>query len=206
MSENGPAGPGHDMNGPKMPPEDQSRASFDALLERCLPIVVGVVRRQLGSLLRSREESLDLAQSVCRQALEHAADFEFRTQEQFRAWLVTLVEHKIRDRYREVLAAKRDVRRERRIGPDENGAARDSGDLRAETSGPSSRAARRDESAVLREAIQALPEPLKEALRLHQLLGFSYEEVARRTGCTPKQARLRVQKAKLDLARALKLG
>ena len=58
----------------------------------------------------------------------------------------------------------------------------------AETLGPASRASREDEAARLRSAFQGLP----------------YEEVARGTGSTLKQARLRVLKAKLRLAEALR--
>lgn len=189
-------------------PAQDSPGGSDALaelLERCVPLVLGVVKKRLGPVLRSREESLDLAQSVCRQALENLDHFEFRSDEQFRAWLLALVERKIVDRYRELLAGKRDIRRERPfpVPGSEDAASRTP---RTPDKGPATLAAADDEVERLRAAIAALPEELREALRLHQIVGLAYEEVGRRLGLSPEQARRRVLKAKVALAASLGHG
>lgn len=156
------------MEDPKPPPSPRKQAaSFEALLERCLPIVIGVGRRQNWdpSSAAGRKASTSPRRS----------------------------------------AAKRRLRKEQPPVAGGSDAGQHPGDPPDRTSGPSSRPAQRNDSDFLRAAIQALPEPVKAALRLHELIGVSDQEVAHRTTGTPKQARLRVRKAKLELARALNL-
>ena len=58
-------------------PEQTSGKSFAALLVPHLPDLRSFVRRRVGDLIRSRESSLDLVQSVCREMLENRSRFRF---------------------------------------------------------------------------------------------------------------------------------
>ena len=70
------------------------------------------VRLRLGRQLRVRESSLDLVQSVCREALEGLHRFEYRGPNSFRNWLLRQAENKIRDRGRYWNRARRSLDRE----------------------------------------------------------------------------------------------
>ncbi len=176
-----------------------SSESVEALLERHLPRAHAIVRKRMGRFLRAREESLDVVQSVCRQVLESKEAYEHRSDEHFRRWLVEVVENKIVDHYRRQSAQRRDVAREE--GTPESGAA---AEISAHTPSPASLAGGKEELEQLREAIGELPIEERQALELAHFGGASYEEVAERMGLTYKQARRRVQQAKLALGQILK--
>ena len=88
-----------------------NQAAIRELLEQHLPMIQAVVRRRMSQVLRAREESIDVVQSVCRQVLENLDRYEQRTEEGFGAWLLKLVEHKLVDHYRGLKREKRDIAR-----------------------------------------------------------------------------------------------
>lgn len=172
----------------------------ERLLQKYLPTVRAAVGRRMGRVLRSREESLDLVQSVCRRALEQGHPDHVRDERKFLAWLLRIVERKIIDRYRELSALKRAGDRELLL---ESGTMSNEG---AHSRVTPSVVVQRDETiSGVREAIRELPEELARALELNEFEGLSYERLANRLEITPKQARLRVAKAKVLLARALEI-
>src|SRR5882672_1825641 len=85
------------------------------LLERYLPGLNAFVRLRAGPLLRARESTSDLVQSVCREVLEHVDRFQYRSEGLFKQWLFTTAARKVADRCDFVQAQKRDVRREIRL-------------------------------------------------------------------------------------------
>lgn len=174
--------------------------AVEELLERYLPTARAYVRRRMGRLLRTREESLDVVQSACRRALERRDGYDHRSEPQFRAWLLGIVENKIVDRYRELNADRRSPDREVRLDSRES---REDPALDVPAT-PASVAARNEERQRVRLALAHLPPELAAAVQLHELEGLSYERVAQRLGVTSKQARLRVVKAKVALARVLR--
>lgn len=180
-------------------PEPMDREEdVERLLEKYLPMVRAAVGRRMGRVLRSREESLDLVQSVCRRALEQGHPDDVRDERRFLAWLLRIVERKIIDRYRELSALKRSGDRELAL---ESTAMSDEG---AHSRLTPSVVVQRDETiSGVREAISNLPPELGQALELNEFEGLSYERLANRLQISPKQARLRVAKAKVLLARAL---
>ena len=175
---------------------------MEQLLEKYLPTAEAVVRRRMSRALRSREESLDLVQSACRRAIEQKDRYDHESDEHFRAWLLEIVQNKIVDRYRGLSSAKRDARREVRIDSE----AHDE-DVPEEPSGasPSAVAARNEEVQAVKDAIERLPPELAETIRLHAFEAMSYPVLAEHLELTPKQARLRVLKARVALARLLRV-
>lgn len=92
--------------------DDASRGhdgSVAELLQRFLPDLRAHVDRQVGPGLRLLESGADLVQSACREALASLQDgsFEFRGDEQFRAWLFQVALNKVRERARYHAAAHR---------------------------------------------------------------------------------------------------
>ena len=174
--------------------------AIEVLLEKHLPTVRAIVTHRMRKILRTREESLDLVQSACRRALEQRDHYETRDENQFQAWLLKIVENKLVDRYRELMALKR--------GHDLQADASERRELEGHAASteemtPSFFAQRNETIAVVRRAMEELPQDLQEALEGHEFDGLSYEKLAERHGITPKQARLRVTKAKVQLARIL---
>lgn len=174
--------------------EGDPEAEVERLLEKYLPTVRAAVARRMGRVLRAREESLDLVQSVCRRALEQGSPADFEDERRFLSWLLRIVENKIVDRYRELSALKRGGDDEQSL---EGQAAPEPGPT------PSVVVQRAETVADVRAAIRSLPAELGRALELNEFEGLSYERLGERLGLTPKQARLRVAKAKMLLARTL---
>src|SRR5215207_3597350 len=88
------------------------RAAVEALLERHLPGLRAFVRLRAGPLVRARESSSDLVQSVCREVLEHSERFQHATESAFRQWLYTTALRKIQHRRDYWAAEKRNPGRE----------------------------------------------------------------------------------------------
>jgi RNA polymerase sigma-70 factor (ECF subfamily) len=172
-------------------------AAVRELLERHLPTIQAIVRRRMSRVLRAREESLDIVQSVCRQVLANLELLELRSEDEFGGWLLRAIEHKLVDHYRHLGREKRDSARERHLETTaELG-------LPEPRTGPSSFAARREQAERLQAAMQALTPLQREALRLHSSDGLPFPAIAERLGITLKQARWNVYKAKYALARRL---
>jgi len=120
----------------------------------------------------------------------------YRPKARFQTWLYTIAGNLCRDH----------ARRQKRHPADyaakwgEFDEETDSGHAEGPTSvDPAEEAARREEAATLRRAIDELPHDLKGALILFSLEGYSQEEAATRLGCTPKAIETRVYRAKKRL-------
>jgi RNA polymerase sigma-70 factor (ECF subfamily) len=64
---------------------------------------------------------------------------------------------------------------------------------------PDARADLSDRTALVREAIDALPEDLRQALLLFTLEDMSYAQIAQTLGCSEKAAELRIYRARQSL-------
>ena len=89
--------------------EAGDRDAVDALLRRNLPGLRTYVRLHSGPLLRAREASGDLVQSVCREVLTHLDRFRYPSEAGFRQWLFVTALRKIRRRYEYWGAQRRDA-------------------------------------------------------------------------------------------------
>src|SRR5262245_38990448 len=87
-------------------------AALELLLQRYLPQLHAFVRIRLDAVVRARESSMDVVQSVCRELLSARESYEFRGEDRFRAWLFTSALHKILEKQRFHRLGKRDLGRE----------------------------------------------------------------------------------------------
>jgi RNA polymerase sigma-70 factor (ECF subfamily) len=142
-------------------------ASLDALLARHLPQLHAYVRVRLGGELRARESSMDVVQSVCREALGERGRFDFRGEESFRAWLFTTALNKIRDKHRRHHGAGRDMRRE------EDDVAFDRL-LAGKLVTPSQDAMAAERVRAVRDALAALSDDHREVITLARLVGLPH--------------------------------
>ena len=88
------------------------REAVEALLLGHVSRLRAFVRLKMGPVVRGRESSEDLVQSVCREVLEDLDGFEYRGEAGFRQWLFRRAEHKVVDRGRFWGREKRDAARE----------------------------------------------------------------------------------------------
>ncbi|TAH34900.1 MAG: sigma-70 family RNA polymerase sigma factor [Planctomycetota bacterium] len=181
-------------------PEDlrHSAAAGDAaamheLLLRHLPGLERFLARNAGDLIAAKESRSDLAQSVCREVLERLATdrLQFRSEPEFRHWLYEAALFKLRNRHRYYRARKRDAAAER------SGAA----SAPADTTGPGSKVRRREQQERLAAALQLLPEPEREIVRLAHLEGLAHAAIAERLGITESHSRTRLARALAKLGR-----
>lgn len=73
------------------------RSALTTLLRRYQTRVLGVVRRRLGTRLRSHVESRDVAQDVLIEALSDLDKFEVRGERAFLRWLAGITENRLRN-------------------------------------------------------------------------------------------------------------
>jgi RNA polymerase sigma factor (sigma-70 family) len=185
--------------------------AVEALMGRHLAGLRAYVRVQGGALLRAREESTDLVQSVCREVLTKLDRFQYGSEAGFKHWLYATALRKIRDRYDYYLAAKRDVRLENgpaATGSAASGAAGAPGELAdvyRSVCTPSRAASANEEIARIEEAFDKLPEHYREVIVQARLLGLSRAEIGRQTGRTEGAVSVLLFRASARLAGLLDL-
>lgn len=150
---------------PQQPPD------LDALLTQHLPGLRAFLSRRAGQLVGSRESSADLAQSVCREVLEHVDRFRHGNEQGFRQWLYRTAERKLVDRARYWRAQRRDARRE--AGPC-------APDLAGLFSTPSHDAMVREDLERARAAFEALPARYRDVIVLARVEGLTARQIAER--------------------------
>lgn len=184
-------------------------ADPEALLTDHLGLLRAYVRRRLGPKMRTKETSLDLAQSVCREALNDLSRFEDRGEGSFRRWLFTRAENKIKDRGRFWRRERRELEREVSLaqqGRDTGSGAASLGDQLASYETPDQRASAREELARLEVAFGALPEDYREVVVLSKLEGLPHAQVAERLGRSNAATRTLLCRALARLSTALEDG
>jgi RNA polymerase sigma-70 factor (ECF subfamily) len=151
-------------------------AALDELVAAAAPRLHAYLRLQMGAVLRAREGSMDLVQSVCREVLSDLRQgFEYRGEAPFHAWLFKVALNKVRDRCRHHAALRRDARRAEAL--DEATVA-----AYASLLTPSRVAIGREEVARLEEAFDGLPEDYREVITMARILRMPHEEIAARLG------------------------
>jgi RNA polymerase sigma-70 factor (ECF subfamily) len=152
------------------------------------------VRARLGPRLRARETSHDIAQSVCREALERLDRFEYRGRGSFRAWLQRHAELRLRNKARHWERDKRTSAREHGTEELERVAAVLSTSRAAST---------REELERVVTALRELPPDYREVILLARVDGLGHEEIAKRLGRTPLATRTLLSRALARLSTKL---
>jgi RNA polymerase sigma-70 factor (ECF subfamily) len=170
--------------------------AVDELLHRYLPGLRAFIRLRAGPLVRARESSSDIAQSVCREVLEQLDSFRYGGEAGFKSWLYTTALRKLAKRDAHWRALRRDAGRE--VEGDEAllGCYRT-------LSTPSLHAAAREWMARLEAAFDELSEDDREVITLARVCGLSHDEIARQMGRTPAATRLLLHRALAKLSEKL---
>jgi RNA polymerase sigma-70 factor (ECF subfamily) len=165
-----------------------ARGGDDEALGRLLELYrsyLGLLARLQGRRrLQGRLDPSDVVQDAFLKAHRHFAQFRGTTEAELLAWLRQILATTLANLMRHYQGtACRDVGLERELGAelDSSSQALAAG-LLARGSSPSDRAARREQAAVLAEALDRLPEDYREAVILRHLEGLTFPEVAGRMG------------------------
>jgi RNA polymerase sigma-70 factor, ECF subfamily len=172
-------------------------AAVATLLEQHLPALRAFVRLKAGPSLLAKESCSDLAQSVCRDVLEHAERFRFGGEAEFRKWLFTTAMRKIADRAEHWRAGKRDARREH--GGLEEEELRGLHGIYT----PSGQAAAREELQRMEAGFAQLAPEKQEVILMARLMGLSHAQIAQELGKTEVAVRSILSRALAELAAAL---
>lgn len=174
---------------------------FEALLDQSLPAFQAFLRIRTARALRERESHVDLAQSICREAIEAKERYEHRDDAGFKNWLFTLARRKLADRARRMKADKRDIGREVRRAPPRLG--EDSVSLigqYATFTTPSMRVASDEEVARIEAAFDRLEDEQREVISLARIAGLSHKEVGELLGRSEESSRQLLRRALVRLS------
>ena len=160
-----------------------------------------MVRFRMGKALRSKLESMDLVQDVFVHALGGLGDFTYKNEGDFVRWLSKITQNALHDNLDKLHAAKRDVRKELRLGcynSATNGVLREvQGALDATT--PSMIMSKREDLAKLEKAIDKLKPEYKDIIILSKIEGLSYKEIGKKLGKSPDAVRMLMPSAMAEL-------
>jgi RNA polymerase sigma-70 factor (ECF subfamily) len=139
------------------------------------------------------EEAEDLTQDIFLKIFKALATFDRRAN--FQTWIVSISRNLCIDHYRSVRKERQTIAREV-----------DTNDLQPASSDrtPYAAAEHQDLRAMLRQALQTLPETLRTAVVLRDLQELSYQEIADRLELPEGTVKSRINRGRLELGRQLK--
>lgn len=144
-----------------------------ALLELMRPSLNEQAHRSLGSTIRAKLSSSDVVQESMLKVFQGFSEFRGESVSELRAWLALIVEHSAVDAARHFRAIKRDVSSEQPLNYDPISPSGITG---------SQVAASREEEVRLLNAIDQLPEKLKQIVTLRYFEHLSFEEISQEVG------------------------
>lgn len=172
------------------------RAALERLLELYLPELRAFVRLRTGPVVRARESSSDIVQSVCREVIQHADRFQFPSEVAFKQWLYTTALRKIVNRKDFYLAQKRDAQREVHFADgDDSTSDQQLFDCYRSFVSPSRQAMVREEVERVEQAFEGLPDEYREVITLAHVVGLSRAEIAEQMGKSEGAVRVLLHRA-----------
>ena len=188
-------------HGPEADPE-----RLEELLAAHLPGLRGFLRRRAPDLVLAKESTEDLAQSVCRDVLEHGGDgrLELRGKQEFKQWLYEAALWKLRARRRHHGAQRRDVAKE--VGPWDRSQSGVRPLEPGDTETPSRIVATDEQRAAVRRAIEDLGGRDAEILEMAVLQERPHREIAEALGVTEAHSRVILSRALARLSSRLGEG
>lgn len=173
--------------------------ALDGLIRAHEPSLLAFVRARAGAALRARESVRDILQEVLLELARGVHAVECRSEAEFRGWLYTLAERRIRDRARYHRRERRASDRELALDNEEAHEA-----MLAEgysgLSSPSHRLQRMEEIRQLEAAFAQLGDDDREVLSLAFFCGLDSAGIARELGINEEAARKRKNRARVRLA------
>ena len=156
-----------------------------------------IVRLRMGGEIRSKLESMDLAQDVFISALRDLGNFTYKSEGDFLLWLSKIAENRIRDNLDRLHANKRDIHKEVRF----DSFRPTTGESFAGAVGPIDRTtpsvimSKREDLTRLARAIDTLKPEYRKVIVLTKIEGLSCKEIADRMGKSADAVRMLVSRA-----------
>jgi RNA polymerase sigma-70 factor (ECF subfamily) len=184
-------------------PADSPEA-IETLIERCLQgdqiawdAVVRLYRRKVFNIaykfVGRHEEAEDLRQDIFLKIFKSLDTFDRRAN--FSTWLVSVSRNLCIDHYRSVRKERATIDR-----------AVDASELAPASNDPGPMAAleQRDRLTLLRDALAALPDPLRKAVLMRDIHELSYQEIADQLGLPEGTIKSRINRGRAALARQIR--
>lgn len=181
--------------------QPQREGVVERLLQENVSQLFAYVRLHASEELRRLESLHDLVQSVCREVLVQAENFDYRSDAEFRAWLFKQALHKIINKSHFHNAQKRDARRE--VASLDNSRHAPIREAYATICTPSQHAIGHEEMERIERAFDTLPDEQREAIILKRLVGLDYDAIAAQLGRSNGAVRNLVHRGVARLALAL---
>jgi RNA polymerase sigma-70 factor (ECF subfamily) len=154
-------------------------SALGQLLELYRNYLALLARLQLSRRLQRKVDAADLVQDTFLKAHRHFGQFRGDTEVEFAAWLRQILAGNVANVVRHYYGTqRRDVRLEQELVDDLNRSSQAWSCLIAQQSSPSQRAARREETVRLADALARLPEDYGEVIVLRHLQGLPFADVA----------------------------
>jgi RNA polymerase sigma-70 factor (ECF subfamily) len=160
------------------------RAAFGLLLERYRNYLTLLARLQIGRRLQGKFDPADVVQETFLRAHSKFGQFHGGTEAELVSWLRQVLASRLAKLVRRYWGARgRDVRLERELQEELDRSSNALGrGLASAADSPSKEAARREQSVVLADALERLPEHYREVILLHEFQDLNFPEVGRRMG------------------------
>ncbi len=161
-----------------------SRSSFGRLLEAYENYLTLLARAQIGAHLRGKVDPGDLVQETFLEAHRQFPNFRGQSEPELLAWLRRILAGQLALAVRKFLGTKaRDARLERQLALkiDNSSHALERG-IAAPGSSPSHAAASREQTLLLSQALERLPDDYREIIILRHLENRPFGEAAQRMG------------------------
>ncbi len=159
------------------------------------------IERLIGRMVRDTDLVQDIAQETFIRAYRALA--QFRGEAQFYTWLyriaVNTAKKSLGDMRRDLLVTETTLR----SGDEEDETSAVENELRTEET-PETVLAAREIAAAVNQAMQALPEDLRQAVTLREIEGLSYEEIAETMNCPIGTVRSRIFRAREAISARVK--
>ena len=179
--------------------QNGDRAARERVLAAVLPRLQAYVRLNATGLVLSREWSLDVAQSICVDALGALKSFEGTSEPQFRSWMFQIALNKIRMRHRFLTAERRDARRD--LCLESNSDDTDQlAKLYGTISTPSRNLSAKETVGQLEAAMEQLSEEQRLTLTMATVLGLTHREIAEQLGKAEPAVRKTLSRARARLS------
>jgi len=163
----------------------------DELFRRHFDGVHAWVRLKRSDLLRERESSLDVVQSMFKGVLTDLEHFEYRGRNSFRNWLLTYAENKLRNREQYFRAERRQPGRE---------SEESLSMLYASVCSPTKIASAREQVELFEGAFAQLAASDQQLILMARIEGLSHAQIAARLGTTEAASKKALSRAMVRLA------
>jgi RNA polymerase sigma-70 factor, ECF subfamily len=173
----------------------ESPAAWDRLIEAVGPAsLLAVIELRMGPALRRRCTAEDIFQETLLHAWRDRTRHDWRGLKCFRNWLLTIIDHRIHDLADQAQAQKRGGGRLVEVPISTGSESGSQWPMPCDSTTPSRVAVYREQADAMRAALAALPDDVRDVLRLRLFEQLAVEEIAERLNLGVAAVRHRFRK------------